>query len=507
MSRTKSRTVMFEYLEKVRPDRSEIILKRLSQSDFLALFSKKRSSPVPNDDGVPDGEANVGDANEWKEWHSPAVFETYYQSLMKMLAEHKRKNYAGIARRYTQRSGGDGRAYVEGFGLQRCHGALRNFLTEGLMHDYDIVNAHPTLLLAMSKEWGLQLPALERYVGDRAACLDEMQLSKKDVLIRLNCDASPQWNAKTDLERQLVVDFAEARTYAFGRFSEEYPSTNENNPKASALNKVLNARENAVLAEKLNSIPNLETCVPMFDGFLTDLEIDMEAGPQGTVKWIDKAIVNTIEVDDDAADFGGGGRNDEVNAERTLQFFKGRIFRTNFGLMMYDEDRGTWTMDDEMHMRLIQTKSGEFFVDTSTNQDKSFRALYNDAIKLIKCKAPEKRLADLLGMAKGKLCFRNGVLDMRTITMSEHKPEYYFFQRIDRDFPIQSKESPGYPVLEERAREVRAVLFDKPFTDVEKRDFVLECEARGLAGHVEDRRCLVLLGKTMTGKGKVTELL
>ena len=510
MTRKRSRegTAYYEYLEKIRPDRARFIL-ALPRSEFLSLFSgAAQQQGNAGSDEIP-GSVKADGTGKWWE---PATFDWYYGSVMKMLSEHARSNYKGVERKYKPKSGGDGRAHVVGFGLQLCHSKLRNFLAEGLLRDYDMVNAHPSLLLDLSKEWGLQLPALAKYVENRAACLDEMQLSKKDILVRLNLD-NPRGSGKTELERKLMAEFAEARTFAYGKFAEDHPTKNKDNPKASVLNKILNIRENGVLAEKVKAIDGLKVCIPMFDGFLTDLQVpNVDGATEGSISWKEKPIVNNITVDGvdggaaDTPENREGGRNDEVNANRILSGFKGRIFQTStfgtFGLMMYDARGGFWTFNPMEHKRLVHERSADLLVDNSKNGDKTFRTLYSDAYSLVTCKAPMLRFDEFLGKSKGKLLFRNGVLDMRTFEMLPHDPGFYFFHRIDRDYDVNHFRKDTSLV-----EEVRTRIFDKPFTDEEKRNYVIEFYARALAGHIEDRRCMALLGQTKTGKGKQTSLL
>ena len=89
---------------------------------------------------------------------------------------------------------------------------------------------------------------------------------------------------------------------------------------------------------------------------------------------------------------------------------------------------------------------------------------------------------------------------MATFTVLPFDPKYCFMNRINRDYDPAT-------VSLNLMEEVRARIFDKPFTNMEKRDYFLEKLARGIAGHVEDKQFMISLGPTNCGKGILTTLL
>jgi hypothetical protein len=113
-----------------------------------------------------------------------------------------------ISRTYTRpsRSGGPptttGRQYCIG-SLQDCPNWVQRIVTHRLYRDIDMVNAGPTLLLAMAKSHRLRVPVLARYVADREKILRDLQ-------------------AQTELDRATLKNFFIKACYG-GGYRKVYP--------------------------------------------------------------------------------------------------------------------------------------------------------------------------------------------------------------------------------------------------------------------------------------------
>ena len=81
-----------------------------------------------------------------------------------------------------------GRQYVKGFGIQSLKCKLRGFLLKNINVDYDMVNAHPKLLLHLSLELGLNCPVLNDYCMNREKVLEVNGITKLDVIKTMNKD-------------------------------------------------------------------------------------------------------------------------------------------------------------------------------------------------------------------------------------------------------------------------------------------------------------------------------
>ena len=198
-------------------------------------------------------------------------------------------------------------------------------------------------------------------------------------------------------------------------------------------------------------------------------------------------------------DIGVGMHIDQQVARKILRFFAGRLYQTDLGLIMYDAHKGLWTTDSKEQMRLVESWSSILVPGEG-----SFVTLYNAAYKIIECIAERKDIHDMLGSQKqiGHLLFRNGVLDMANFEIKPFDPSFFFLSRINRKFDASDKEK--FAIITET---IRRRLFDKPFTDMVKRDYFLELLARGIAGEVGDRQFMMPIGPTACGKGKMTTLI
>jgi hypothetical protein len=84
--------------------------------------------------------------------------------------------------------------------------------------------------------------------------------------------------------------------------------------------------------------------------------------------------------------------------------------------------------------------------------------------------------------------------------MLDFDPKYRFTKRIERDFNIDVDYRDGYNKFFER-------LYNKQFTDNEKKFCFIGKLARGIAGEYKDQEFVLGIGDTSCGKGKQTILL
>ena len=89
---------------------------------------------------------------------------------------------------------------------------------------------------------------------------------------------------------------------------------------------------------------------------------------------------------------------------------------------------------------------------------------------------------------------------MKNYVFLDFDPRYRFTKRIERDFDINRDYTDGYKRIFER-------LYDKQFTDNQKKLYFIEKIARGIAGEYKDREFVLGIGETSAGKGKQTAIL
>jgi hypothetical protein len=215
--------------------------------------------------------------------------------VLDYLAFHQRTNYEGMIVEYSPSlNNPDGRLFAKTpMALQRIHGELRYFLTRGLYHDYDMKNAHPSILCWLCAKEGLPTTHQQNYLRNRQQLLADAGAEKQDLLVKLNSDNARFPASKSKALKDLVDEWNEVKTELFVKFSEWFPKTNGKNPISSLINKVMCKEENRLLQAVL---PQTENLVLMFDGFMSREALDCESFQNEVTTWEEKQIVSNVVV-------------------------------------------------------------------------------------------------------------------------------------------------------------------------------------------------------------------
>ena len=193
--------------------------------------------------------------------------------------------------------------------------------------------------------------------------------------------------------------------------------------------------------------------------------------------------------------------NDRENAEEfyTLMKEKGHCFGTCKGkLLWYDPANGVYDEEsDELKLKLLNLFATSPVVASKyrgSNSKKS--ALYKEFKSLLPQENSfyEKSREN----TKGLFAFNNCIWDFGEQKCRDFSPDYCFTFKAPVDYKKHGK------LLE---KEVRQTVFQSIFGEGEKGEFVAKLLARALAGDVEDKRFVVLIGETNSGKGCLTQLL
>tara|TARA_R110000803_G_C11974659_1_gene320047 strand:- start:236 stop:2293 length:2058 start_codon:yes stop_codon:yes gene_type:complete len=215
----------------------------------------------------------------------------YFSLVKQYIQSHKSADYKGLDIRYNYSDNNtDGRMYsTSSLSLQRIHTPLRAFLTKGIYKDYDMTNAHPTILLDLFKQNNITHTYSQQYVDDRDYMLDGNS-TKKEMLVLLNTDNAKFIKKKSVALHNLVLEWNAGKILLFEKFPRT--QTNSKNPISSNVNKLICIIENEMLQKHA-----IKPAVLMFDGFMTETYI--ESFDTDIVKWTDKPILSNIEIPDD----------------------------------------------------------------------------------------------------------------------------------------------------------------------------------------------------------------
>ena len=135
-------------------------------------------------------------------------FDTYIDNLKKWLnVIIKKKGVLNQKYKYSKKLKNCGRQYVNKFGVQSLQNDLKGFLCSNIYNDFDMVNAHPTILLHIKDEYFecMETPLLEKYVNNRKTILDKWNITKKEILINLNNEKPT--NSNNEFLKGIDIEF------------------------------------------------------------------------------------------------------------------------------------------------------------------------------------------------------------------------------------------------------------------------------------------------------------
>jgi len=200
-----------------------------------------------------------------------------------------------------------GRRYVVGYGIQKMKKNVRGFLLQGINTDYDMVNAHPTILLWFVKKYYGNSPIayLKEYVNKREEVLKKNNLSKHEVLKVINKDKLTSEENKNDWLKNFHQEIKQIQNRVYEDHHQKFPKEKEFNKKASVLNKILCINEDTILMEcvsKLKKLYDIDIQTPMYDGFTCicpDLKGRLNTMTREyDIKWVVKPHETDIELEE-----------------------------------------------------------------------------------------------------------------------------------------------------------------------------------------------------------------
>lgn len=251
----------------------------MQQKDFIETFltgSKWKES-------FENGDTFSGDARK------------YAKAILSHAKKIKKQKYKLTIKYKYGKHSTSGRLYDDGFGTQILNKELRGYFLPDTYHDYDMSNAHPTLLLWLCKELNLSCERLDEYVGDREAVLQKSKSTKQSILTMINCDKHKK--SSNDWVQAFCDELTRNKDKIVAIIANDYNSTEgSKHPLSSKMNKLLCDLENRCLHAGMQAVEADDDTVLMFDGFMTSTELgDSEIDDMNTatelfgVKWCEKS--------------------------------------------------------------------------------------------------------------------------------------------------------------------------------------------------------------------------
>ncbi len=455
--------------------------------------------------------------------------------------------------RYSQGSN-CGRMFVEGQGIQRLHHKIRGVLCDGLYNDFDMVNAHPSILLYLCKKLNFPCYNLQSYVINRDECISNLMndingdraSAKKMFLQSMNSEkitkkyydrSTKRWlNIKDPFFLKMDEEFKQLQKLfltTYDEFRKELIKRGiTENIQGKVLNKVLCINENKILHEGIDKlqeqklIDDKSKMVLMFDGFMVqskehyELEKIIESlnDNEYDIKWDIKEHnlslldnLNCINVDNNKNIVSGHFEQlSEIAKYLNETVLKDKLIFSNG--MLYYSDNNVLRTDEKIIKniicRLIKDSDlwnkcmGEYIhVSFSINW-------VTDIYKWIIFDVLEnnKFLDDVWDNTLHKVCFKNGYYDFRKQKFIKEYKDLTTPIVIERDLNLKSNEK------------VRRKIFKKvlyPIFDVKEvgddnhklMEYFLHKFARVISGHIEDKNWFKFEGLRDSGKGVFSDLM
>ena len=203
----------------------------------------------------------------------------YLDSIEHYLNMLKENNYEFNVGYKPSRNDNEGtsRLYAHGnrVSQQGLIKSVKNYITQGLYYDYDIVNCEPTLLLEYIERNnidGCSTSYLKSYINNRDEILADNELEKFDIIKAINRDLNYRtgkvWLDKFNKEIAIIKDTIIAEM--------EFNLVEGKNYKSKAIGNELRKEERIIVDELIEFIGKENVSVPMFDGVNTTTKCNIE---------------------------------------------------------------------------------------------------------------------------------------------------------------------------------------------------------------------------------------
>lgn len=267
--------------------------------------------------------------------------ETHINCLLKYLSKaEKQKGVIKTSYKYSTKMKDCGRIYVKVFGIQSLKRDVRGFLCSDNYIDYDMINAHPTILLYIAKKYFKDSPHsyLEKYVENRKEILLKYNFTKKDFLVEMN--RSKKYDNKNNKFLYNVnIEIKKLQDLIFNSTIEPFITVSKgllkiNNKKGGFMNRVICCFEKTIL----DLVSTSSNDINFFDGFLSPSNFDCNDLNDKTkeygIKWCIKKHDNSIQKEFDK-EFDSTLPEYETPYESMKKEFEKNHFMTESPLQYY----------------------------------------------------------------------------------------------------------------------------------------------------------------------------
>jgi len=443
----------------------------------------------------------------------------------------------------------DGRIFVVGMGLQRIWGVLRGALCDGLLIDLDMKNAHCCILQYICKINNIICCNLDKYIVNRNNIFNEFIKSdnidkitaKLLFIISLNSEKNITHIGKPKIKYDFFIQYDNEIKKIQKQLTEIYVEkfksyVNMENALGKFTNYLLTLYENEFLDEAIEFLNknNYEVCVPMFDGVMIKHtntnnlidKLDNLTSKYG-IKWDIKPhnielqpILSNLDISKNVFSFVGEHEIEVCNYVLD-NILVNKIYNSNGELWLYNNN--IW-INNNIHEFLIGIISiHDLSIYTILGKKKIARQISKNysclftLIKLVMATAPQNpQFSNLLySNTLQKICYLNGFYSFVENKFIKYKDDNIPFTThiINRDY---IDVIPDKMDIDNVYKEILHPIFnivvgtnteDENKINTDYMNFILNRIARMLAGHIEDKKWLMLIGNRNSGKGVIEHLL
>jgi hypothetical protein len=468
-----------------------------------------------------------------------AMLNSYLKRAKPVLSDI---NKATVDVQYVYARGAkSGRRFAQGgMSLQSMFWRVRHTIAKDFYSDFDMANAHPTILMQYCGKKGLECPMLSKYVLDRDPLLKELCVAngidrdhaKKVVLAVMNggkhdfslLKTKPTWLVQfvADVSNIHMSMWTDPRHREMARAVVDKKGDDYPNLHGCLCNRVLCDIENRLLEAALKfaerkGVP-VDQAVLVFDGIMLpkgSLSPDllpamsnfMEAQTGYRVTMVEKRMDEPYDLSELPASDERElqiAKNDYHAGLLLLEIAKPRVRKCGPRVFVLTDDR-IWTEDatevEAVFLNLCGT-SNIMKVD-DRGRLREFAGWGNSArhiIKFARSNLPnDATFVDKLWKASlGKIFFSNGVYDFDQGRFRQETEDDMTTLRLSRPFPKDRDD--------EKIAELRAKVFGTIFACDEDIDCFMAHIARAMAGRVKDKHWVVCMSGRNSGKGVLCTL-
>jgi len=220
-----------------------------------------------------------------------------YYSVMDYCRKSKSNNFKlQITYKRSCSNQNTGRWFAQN-GLQNMRGSVRKFLTENIYRDYDIVNAHPCIMLKLCERHDLPCENLRGYCSNRERFLTMACVDKTYVLKIFNSDRIDYFVKNRGQQiRLLAAEVLANKKQLFEIYKNDFNYNREKNPISSLINALWCEEENKYLQR---AVAGRRVGVLMFDGFMSEENILVGELSCDDVDWTEKENKSDVKVPDE----------------------------------------------------------------------------------------------------------------------------------------------------------------------------------------------------------------